>query len=159
MSKISTILSCLTLFFTVNTNTCHSQVFVDNVFAFGFENTFGWNVVFMDSKVKDSYVRIVLFDEIATIRDRLIVCQIGELKGQALYEVVELGKHTVVDSLPNPYSTEKTLIIADKQPGQAHAIISHFGYLLTVSCSDRTDWDIEHFKRFLRTYVNMKLDM
>lgn len=134
------------------------QVIVDNTFAFGFKNVFDWNLVFVEKESNGNFVRMILFEDVASIKERLVVCQLREFEDQTLYKAASLKGFRVVDSLANPYDKQKTLIVAGETPSEIHALIFHFNFLLTISYIDRRQFDDVRFKEFVKSYVNMKVN-
>lgn len=146
------------VFYIMMVTNMSAQVISDNLFAFGFENVFKWNVVFVEKEIEDSYIRMVMFDDISNIRDKIIICQLTPLNEKQVYDFVK-SEYIVIDSLRNPYSKVNTLIAKERgDSSKLYAFIDHFGYLLNVTYIDKGGTDKDKFKKLIKTYINLKLD-
>jgi hypothetical protein len=136
------------------------QSICDNKFAFGFENIFNWNVVFVSKPLEDSEIRMIMFEDISTVKDRIITCEIAETEENAIEKIISSENTIVIDTITNPYGNKDTYIITKKNNNKRmNALIDHFGYLLNVSYYDNKSVDKEKFKRLIGSYINIKLQL
>jgi hypothetical protein len=111
-----------------------TQSICDNKFAFGFENIFNWNIVFVSKPLENSEIRMIMFENILTVRDRMITCEIAETEENAIEKIISSENTIVIDTIANPYGNKNTYIIIKKNNNnRMNALIDHFGYLLRVS--------------------------
>lgn len=136
-----------------------AQVIVDNEFAFGFQNVFNLNIIILNMNVEESLIRMIMFENIETLKKRSVICDVQEYKGRKLNDFVEKD-FQIADSLPNPYSGTKTLILVsnDNKSQRAYALIDHFGFALRVMYTDDRELNMEKFITLVRSYTNMKLN-
>ncbi len=136
----------------------YTQSICDNLFAFGFENVFKWNTVFVEKEIEDNFVRMIMFEDISNIHDRIIVYQLTKLNERKIEEYIK-PEESIIDTLKNPYSDVNTLIVKNKNnPEKLYALIDHFGYALNVSYVDKKKLEQEKFVELIKTYINLKLD-
>ncbi|MBL7960712.1 hypothetical protein JNL27_10795 [bacterium] len=145
-------------FLFIASSNLYSQSIVDNEFAFGFDNIFGWNTVVLEKQVEDAHVRMIMFNDITTIKNRMIMFDLQEIKDKPFTNFIDSGL-VVIDSIINPYGRQSTLIIASaKNPVRVHALIDHFGFVLRVSLNDSEGIDMTKFRKLIETYINLRLD-
>lgn len=138
-----------------------AQIISDNLYAFGFENVFKWNIASVDKIERDVHLRMIMFEDIASINERMIVCQLTKLENNDFKSIIKkLQNAEVVKELKNPYSENNIVIIKKKnENNRLSALIDHFGYVINVAYIDMIDFDQEKFIELIKTYINIKLDL
>jgi hypothetical protein len=134
-------------------------IIADNLYAFGFSNVFDWNIVILDSKSEENHIRMVMYESIDSIKDKVIVCSFSQFDESKLSKILDNKDNKIVKKLKNPYSEENIFIIQSFKGNQVNALISHFGYLLTVSYRDSGTPDMVKFEKLIKSYINVKLEL
>jgi hypothetical protein len=132
-------------------------IIADNLYAFGFSNVFDWNIVILDSKSEENHIRMVMYESIDSIKDK--VCSFSQFDESKLSKILDNKNNKIVKKLKNHYSEENIFIIQSFKGNQVNALISHFGYLLTVSYRDSGTPDMVKFEKLIKSYINVKLEL
>lgn len=138
----------------------YMQVISDNQYAFGFKNIFNWNIVFLNKQIDDSEVRMIMFEDISNVKDRIITCEISQIERNKIKEIIESNKTAILDTISNPYGNKPTYIFTEKNNNsRINAFIDHFGYTINVSYFDILGPDKKKFKELINSYTNIKLNI
>lgn len=138
----------------------YSQIITDNLYSFGFKNVFNWNVVILDKEIDGNVVRMLMFENIKTVKNRFISCDLQQKKDRVLSSFADPTFNSI-DSVSNSNSNskEKTLLYTINNKKGAFALIEHYGYVLRLTYFDSHGVDLVKFRELVSSYSYIKIDL